>query len=97
MYYIDGWHPVAVVILGWLPPLLLLAAVAAVFVWTPRRANAESLTSRPGAPGRDEALETARIRFARGDIDREEYLRLIGDLGGPVRASEQPVAPSAAS
>jgi hypothetical protein len=33
-------------------------------------------------PGPDAALQAARLRYAQGEISREEYLRLAADLGG---------------
>jgi uncharacterized membrane protein len=36
----------------------------------------------PPTYGRDPALEQARLRYARGELSRDDYLRVIGDLGG---------------
>ena len=37
---------------------------------------------RYGGPGRSEALSTLEARYARGEIQREEYLQKKQDLGG---------------
>ena len=36
----------------------------------------------PPAPGRSEALAILEARYARGEIQRDEYLQKKGDLGG---------------
>ncbi len=32
--------------------------------------------------GRDPGLDEVRVRYARGELSREDYLRLVEDLGG---------------
>jgi hypothetical protein len=36
-------------------------------------------------PPRDDALNAARVRYARGEIDREQYFRVVEDLTGVPR------------
>lgn len=59
--------------------LLLFVAVIVAVVWYARR-------SAPGdafdAPHRSTALETLEQRYARGEIDRDEFLAKKADLGG---------------
>jgi uncharacterized membrane protein len=69
--------------------LLVMFAVAAligVAVYVAVR-----LASRPGAatPGAhpDAALEQARMRYARGELTRDDYTRVVTDLGGHPPAS----------
>jgi putative membrane protein len=70
-------------IAGWwvLMPLSMLSlwglAVAGV-AWAVRR------LVRPDR-SRDEALETARQRYARGELDREEFEQLRDDLNSATR------------
>lgn len=80
--------------LGVLLAMLILVALIGVAVYVAvRLAN-----RRPAAPvpppgfqpatppitfGRDPALEQVRLRYARGELNRDDYLRVIGDLGGP--------------
>jgi uncharacterized membrane protein len=75
---------------GSLMPILFLAVVAGLVVWVVLHT-----TRRPPAPavaggwaprfGPDPAIEEARIRYARGELSREDYLRVSEDLapGGP--------------
>jgi len=72
--------------------LAVLAAVALVRTWrvTPRAAAAG-----PAGPGGDPALAELRLRYARGDIARDEYLRRAADLGDATAAAptvQQPAA-----
>lgn len=66
--------------LAWVLPILLVALLALLVAWVVTR------LARPTPPAAtstsDAALEQARIRYARGEIDRETYLRLAGDLTG---------------
>lgn len=44
-----------------------------------------------GPPPRPDALEVVRMRYARGEIDRDRYLEATHDLGGtPVEESQPP-------
>ncbi len=80
---------------GWLMPVLMLVLVAVAAVWAIARvsrdrpaAERSQPSTSPGVPGGaptpDPALERARVRYAGGEISREEYLRLAADLGAPV-------------
>ena len=65
--------------------LVVLAVIVVVVVWlvtTTRRSHeaAHSALTGPSAPPADRALEEARMRYARGDITREEFQRLSEDL-----------------
>jgi uncharacterized membrane protein len=85
----------------WLVALVLFAlivgVVAALVVrWlAARQARAQALPLVPAAVGpADDALGTVRMRYARGEIDREQFLQATADLGGagPYPVAEQPVA-----
>lgn len=63
-------------LIGWLVPLLVLAGLTALVVWAVRKLTGE----RDGRNPEDDALATARRRYARGEIDREEFRTLRTDL-----------------
>ena len=71
--------------------LVLFAILVGVLVWgilrltsqrTPALAGVGAPAGPPPAlPPRDNAQEELRVRYARGDIDRSEYLQRATDLG----------------
>lgn len=64
---------------------LLIAAVAMLLVWLIQGArrgqlfHEHAVSARPPA---DTALQEARMRYARGEMSREEFLQTSTDLGG---------------
>ena len=65
---------------------LALLAVGVAVLW--RRGSESGGSSRSG----DAALEALRLRYARGEITREEFLQAHEDLGGG--ATAPPTSPS---
>ena len=68
--------------------MLVVAALIGVAVYVAVRLASR----RPGVAGMsgthpDAALEQARMRYARGELTRDDYTRVVSDLGG------QPPAP----
>ena len=86
-----GWHsPWWHGFLGTLLPLLLLLGLAALVVWAVMRVSDRrppASLSQPPWPARpvDNALEQARVRYARGEISRDEFLQISNDLQGGSR------------
>jgi uncharacterized membrane protein len=76
---------------GWLLLFVVLALVIALVVWFVRRAKGPRDRLYGLAAPLDDALDVVRMRYARGEIDRKEFLRIVGDLGAP---PEPPPAPS---
>ena len=85
-------------------PVLLLLGLIGVIVWgvlrlsrqAPAGAVAAQTAAGPPAPLpiHDPAQEELRLRYARGEIDQEEFLRRRVDLGGePVGAAPPPQTP----
>jgi hypothetical protein len=84
-------------------PLLMIGLVAALVVWAVTRMTRERPASIPApippfpspgvlsppAPGLDTALERARMRYAGGEIDREEFLQVSRDLGAATGPREE--------
>lgn len=64
--------------IGW---LVILVAIGAAVVWFLQRQ--QSLTApTQSPPGHTGGLDVLEERYARGEIDRDEYLQKKGDLGG---------------
>ncbi|HEX5949679.1 MAG TPA: SHOCT domain-containing protein [Actinomycetota bacterium] len=77
---------------GWLMPLLMLLLLAGVTVWAVARLTSERRLAVAGpatplAPP-DAALERARMRYASGEMTRDEFVRLSRDLGAPLDGEE---------
>jgi uncharacterized membrane protein len=57
---------------------LALLALGVALLW--RRAAGDAKVERSTG---DEALDAVRLRYARGEMTREEFLQVIKDLSGP--------------
>jgi putative membrane protein len=72
-------------------PLLLFAILVGVIVWGVLRLSMQRTSAiagvrapvgpPPALPPRDHAHEELRVRYARGEIDRTDYLQRATDLG----------------
>lgn len=74
-----------------------LIALAAYWFTRVRRMEhgSHAAGGAPFAASPDPALHELRLRYARGDIDRDDYLRRAADLGDvSARASANPAPPS---
>ncbi len=72
-----GWWHMGAMGLFW---LVVIVGVIAV-VWAITRAAAQGSAGGPGeAGGRESPEEILKRRYARGEIDREEYERRLDDL-----------------
>ena len=90
----DGhrWGDGGFFLLGWLVPLILLAALAGLVFWAVTRA-ASGDRRRPVAPtpaGIDPAVSELRARYASGELTREDFLRMSADLGGTPSSPDSP-------
>ena len=64
-----GWIGIIVMILFWLVMLALFVwAITSIMSSTSRRSN-----SGPGTPPEDSAMRILRERYARGEIDSEQF------------------------
>jgi putative membrane protein len=74
-------------------PLLLFAVLIGVIVWAVIRLTREggaralagggaAIGTTPVAARPDGALEELRLRYARGEMTREDYTQRLADLGG---------------
>jgi uncharacterized membrane protein len=66
---------------------IALLALGVALLW--RRGS----TGTGSSGSDDEAMETLRVRYARGEITREEFLQVSEDLGGPPLPPPAPPPP----
>ena len=86
--YVFGWVALALLV-----ALLVIAVVAVVRLWSGPRGRVDPLRAPPLPT--DPALTELRVRYARGDIDGDEYRRRLSDLGYPVQGEPGPPMPPA--
>jgi len=74
---------------------LLVAAIVWLVVWLVRSPQHGALHEHHMGPPRssDAALQEARMRYARGEMTREEFLQISTDLGGSPLVPPEPPAP----
>jgi uncharacterized membrane protein len=75
--------------------VLLFAAITMLVIWLVRGGRHGGVLHGHSTPVRtsvDSALQEARMRYARGEMTREEFLQISTDLGGP--AMVPPEGPS---
>ena len=83
-----GAWPARPGLLAWLFMLVLVAVAVAAIIALPRAGRARhdvppAAPPRPPFPAADDAaLREVRLRYARGELDREEFLAKLADLGG---------------
>ena len=58
--------------------LLLLVGIVALIIWAVLRLTG---SGRPSSPGGDQARQILGQRYARGEIDQDEYQRIRRELG----------------
>jgi putative membrane protein len=79
---------------------LLIGGLVALAVLLALRLTGRSPTAATAAgPPRsalDPAVNELRLRYARGEISRDEYLRTAADLGAPLPPPDAPPPPPAA-
>jgi uncharacterized membrane protein len=85
------------VVWGLLPALVfggLIALIVYLFIHTARERSFSPAIAQPVAIA-DGALFEARMRYARGEIGREDYLRIAEDLAPPAPSghSSEPTGP----
>jgi uncharacterized membrane protein len=73
--------------------LLVLAAGAFAIMMASRRGPRQRMRFRGGRP---DPLEVLRMRFASGQMTREEFLQAAGDLTSTATTVEQPPPPAPA-
>jgi putative membrane protein len=94
-----GWWPGVV---GDLVPLLFLVALVAFGIWAVRRITDQDrvhvVGAGPPAPAAvDGALQELRLRYARGELDRDGFVQRFRDLGGEGPEPSPPTTPPEAA
>jgi len=96
-FFGPGWHG-GFPLFGSLFGIVLFAVFIGLLVWALMRLmNHDHTRHAPvGGPwqARDEALNAARMRYARGELDRDQYFRVVEDLAGVPRPAEPPAPAS---
>lgn len=79
-----GWMHGGLPLIGGIFWLLILIGIVALIVYAVRRPAVGAATvgvpTTPATPTPPTPLDVVRERYARGEIDREEYTRLTNDL-----------------
>ena len=95
-FFGPGWHG-GFQLFGGVFGIVLFALFIGLLVWALMRLmNHDHTRHAPvGGPwqARDEALNAARMRYARGELDRDQYFRMVEDLTGVPRPVD-PAAPA---
>jgi len=92
-------HPVyAVLLLILVAGLVALGVLAVVRMWRDPGGRTSSQKATPPSPMDDPAFTELRMRYAKGDIDRDDYMQRAAILGypmwsGPGSAGSSPGAP----
>lgn len=71
-------------------PLVLLIVLIGVVVWAAVRVTRQDRMPVGSAAVVDGALNEVRLRYARGDMNRNEYLEKSRDLGGTIPLPKHP-------
>ncbi|MFN2614612.1 MAG: hypothetical protein ABR552_07325 [Actinomycetota bacterium] len=91
-YFGPGYGPWHAVLL-----FMLLAAFVAgdalLVIFLARRAGSTTMLTTHHPAAIDPAIQQLRMRYARGDISRDDYLSAARDLGDPAAPPPPPAAP----
>ncbi|MGC8879127.1 MAG: SHOCT domain-containing protein [Anaerolineae bacterium] len=76
-----GYNPVGVAF-GWLVTIALVGGLVLLAIWLVRRIGGHAPAGAPGNPSSfgGSAMEALQLRYARGEITREQYLQMRDDL-----------------
>jgi putative membrane protein len=79
----EGWHHGGgSAWFGWFVPMVVLAVLAVGVAVLVLRLMRTHPGLPPAAPAVDPALTELRLRYARGEVSREDFLAISADLGG---------------
>lgn len=75
-----GWGGYGFGLFGMIIWIVVLIAVVAIVIWLVRSVIGHGVDHVP--PRRSSGLDVLEERYARGEIDRDEYLQKRKDIGG---------------
>jgi len=81
-YYGHGGMGWIGMIFGLLITIALIVGFVVLVVWAVRRLSGNSAHSAPQMGSSQSARDIAQIRYAKGEISREEYQNILSDLAG---------------
>jgi putative membrane protein len=90
------------VFFGGFLPLVLFIVLIGLVVWAVLRFTGRGRALMPASSGvvaaspPDDALQEVRLRYARGEMNRQEFVQRYRDLGGSPPPSDEPSPPAAA-
>jgi|RifCSP16_1_1023843.scaffolds.fasta_scaffold448258_2 putative membrane protein len=58
----------------------VIVGIVLLVVWLVRRSGAEGMASQKPAAGQSSPREILQARYARGEINREQYQQILSDL-----------------
>ncbi len=67
-------------IIGMILTVAVVVGIIVLIVWAIRRMNSTSTGGSMQNPNAPSAKEIAQARYARGEINRDEYQRILADL-----------------
>ena len=95
--HVNHGHPLAWILFFILLAILVGLAAAFTMRYLAARRTGGLRPAMVGMPAGD-ALSIVRMRYARGEIDRDQFLQATADLGGPTEyPAPPPDAPTAAA
>lgn len=76
-----GYNPIGFAF-GWLITIALVVALALSAIWLVRRIGSHAPAGAHGnfSSSGESAMEALQLRYARGEITREQYLQMRDDL-----------------
>ena len=72
-----GWFGM---IFGLVITIAVVIGIVLLIVWAIRKTNVNSTQSGPQATSSQSAREIAQARYAKGEINREEYQQILSDI-----------------
>ena len=79
-YWFGGMGWIGMII-GLVITIAVIVGIGVLIVWSVRRSNGNSAQSGLQTTSSQSARDIAQARYAKGEINREEYQQILSDLG----------------